>query len=193
MKIQLVGFEEANSFSIADDVSVNIRELINLRDELLTKMRAIRTDLMGMGYSKEDLLKSGYGSNVYVMRSLTSMMDMLGITDPKKIRVGMKAAFKARPAELLMQDVSKKFSKIVFSVIEQNQASNLMGDAFNGASAELIMSQATPKMLKKEVDINFLDCLKKMAEVTENIKELYGLDLEAMEAEVQQAIGTSSK
>ena len=41
--------------------------------------------------------------------------------------------------------------------------------------------------------IVFLDCLKKMAEVTENIKELYGLDFEAMEAEVQQAIDISSK
>jgi len=193
MSIQLVGFEEANSFSIADDVSVNIRELINLRDELLSKMRTIRKNLMGMGYSKEDLLKSGYGSNVYVMRGLTSILEMLGITDPHKIRIGMRAAFKARPPKLLMQDVSKQFSKIVFSVIEEKQASIHMGDAFNGASPELITSQATPEMLKTEIDKSFLDCLKKMAEVTENIKELYGLDLEAMEAEVQKAINTSSK
>ena len=192
--IQLVGFEEANSFSISDDVSINIRELIDLRDKLLEKMRAIRADLMGMGYSKEDLLKSGgYGSNVYVIRGLTSMMDRLGITDPKKIRVGMRAVFKAREPELLIQDVSKKFSEIVFFVIDKKQASNHMGDAFNGASPELIVSQATPEMLKTEIDENFLDCLKKMAEVTENIKELYGLDFEAMEAEVQQAIDTSSK
>lgn len=148
---------------------------------------------MGKGYSKEDLLKSGYGNNVYVMRSLTSMLETLGITDSQKIRIGMRAAFKARPPELLVQDVSKKFSKIVFSVIEEKQASIHMGDAFNGASPELIVSQATPKMLKTEIDKNFLDCLKKMAEVTENIKELYGLDLEAMEAEVQEAIDTSSK
>ena len=192
--IQLVGFDEANSFSISDDVSVNIRELIDLRDKLLSKMRAIRADLMGMGYSKEDLLKSGgYGSNVYVIRGLISMMDMLGITDPKKIRVGMRAAFKAKPAELLMQDVSEKFSEIVFFVIDKEQASNHMGNAFNGASPELIVSQATPEMLKTEIDDGFLDCLKKMAEVAENIKELYGLDFEAMEAELQEAIDTSLK
>ena len=86
--IQLVGFEEANSFSIADDVSVNIRELIDLRDKLLSKMRTIRKHLMGIGYSKEDLLKSGYGNNVYVMRSLTSIIDILGIRDPKKCAPG---------------------------------------------------------------------------------------------------------
>lgn len=193
LPIQLVSFEEANSFSIADDISVNIRELIDLRDKLLSKMRTIRKDLMDMGYSKEDLLKSGYGRNVYVMRSLTNIIEMLGITDPQKIRIGMRAAFKARPPELLIQDVSKKFSKIVSSIIEKKQAKIHMGDAFNGASPELIVSQATPKMLKTEIDKSFLDCLKKMAEVTENIKGLYGLDLEAMEAEVQKAIDTSSK
>ena len=121
------------------------------------------------------------------------MMDMLGITDPKKIRVGMRAAFKAKPAELLMQDVSEKFSEIVFFVIDKEQASNHMGNAFNGASPELIVSQATPEMLKTEIDDGFLDCLKKMAEVAENIKELYGLDFEAMEAELQEAIDTSLK
>lgn len=191
--IQLVGFEEANSFSIADDVSVNIHELINLRDELLSKMRTIRKDLMELGYSKEDLLNSSYGSNVYVMRSLTNIIEMLGITDPHKIRIGMRTAFKARPPELLLQDVSKKFSKIVTSVIDEKQAKKHMGKVYNIAPPELIMSQATPEMLKKEIDISFLDCLKKMAEVTDNIKELYGFDLEDMELEVKNAIDTSSK
>ena len=193
MSIQLVGFEEANSFSIADDVSVNIRELINLRDELLSKMRTIRTNLMGMGYTKKDLLKSGYGSNVYVIRSITNIIEMLGITDPHKIRIGMRTAFKATTPELLIQGVSKKFSEIVSSVIDEKQASNHMGAAFKGASPEWIMSQATPKMLKTEIDKGFLDCLKKMTEVIDNIKELYGFDLEEMEVEVQKAIDTSSK
>jgi len=191
--IQLVGFEEASSFSIADDVSVNIRELIELRDKLLSKIRTVKKDLMAMGYSKEDLRKSGYGRNAYVMRGLRTIIEMLGITDPKKIRIGMREAFQAKPPKLLMQDVSKRFSKIVFAAIDKKQASIHMGDAFNGASAELIVSQATPKMLKKEIDKNFLDCFKKMAEVTGNIRELYGLDLEAMEAEVKNAIDTSSK
>ena len=105
----------------------------------------------------------------------------------------MRAAFKARPAELLMQDVSKKFSEIVFFVIDKKQADKHMGDAFNVAPPELIVSQATAEMLKAEIDEKFLDCFKKMAEVTENIKELYGLDFEAMEAEVQQAIDISLK
>ena len=54
------------------------------------------------------------------------------------------------------------------------------------------MSQLTPGLLKKEIDTSFLDCLQKMAEVTENIKGRYGFDLEAMEAQLQKAIDSST-
>lgn len=189
--IQLVGFEDANSFSIADDVSVNIRKLINSRSKLLSKMRKIRKRLMKKGYSKDELLKSSYGRNVYVMRNLTSILKKLGIIDPKKIRIGMRDAFNETPPKVLIHDASEKFSKIVFSIVDSKKAHSYMGDSFMNSPPELIVYKASPQILKKEIDESFLESLKILAEVISDIKELYGVGLEAMEAEVQEAIGTS--
>ena len=105
----------------------------------------------------------------------------------------MREAFNETPPNVLLHEVSEKFSKVVFSIIDSNKARSVMGDTFDNASPEQVIYQASPKMLKTEIDLSFLDCLKKLAEVIANIRELYGVDLEAMEAEVQEALGTASE